>query len=187
MDWEACKENARPVRTGRTKAALSDVHDAADSATKQANLAKRRCVVTAAASDSLCGTSDAVQAMRRRELERDIREYNGDDPLEPWLRSVPWYTEMEQLRGCMHDHGIDMVATTRAFSSRLVTSLHRLVKWTQEHLGGGSKAQLQETIEKCTHALAPLGSKYYPDVRYLRLWIQYVSRSVALGDTWLAS
>lgn len=128
--------------------------------------------------------------MRRRELERDIREYNGDDPLEPWLRSAPWCTcnmEVEQLRGCMHDHVIDIVTRTRAFSSRLVTSLHRLVKWTQEHLGGGSKAQLQETIEKCTHALASLGSKYYPDVRYLRLWIQYVSRPMALRGMWRES
>ncbi len=50
----------------------------------------------------------------------------------------------------------------------------RLVKWTQEHLVGGSKAELQKTIEACTKAMLKL-NKYNSDVRFLRVWIQYVS------------
>jgi len=66
-----------------------------------------------------------------------VRDYAGDDPLEPWLR---------------------------------------LVKWTQEHLGGGSKAELQKTLETCTKELLRT-NKYLSDVRFLRLWIQYVSHA----------
>ena len=39
---------------------------------------------------------------------------------------------------------------------------------------GGSKAELQKTLETCTKELLRV-SKYSSDVRFLRLWIQYVS------------
>ena len=68
-----------------------------------------------------------------RELWRDIREYSGYDPLEPWLK---------------------------------------LVKHVQENMIGGSKAELQKTLETCTKELLRT-NKYESDVRFLRLWIQY--------------
>eukprot|EP00967_Tisochrysis_lutea_P028402 scaffold33034_cov23-Tisochrysis_lutea.AAC.5 len=59
--WELSKENYVPVRTGRKKAVLAELTDPSDSHTKQA------------------------LELKRRELWRAVQEYQGDDPLDPWL------------------------------------------------------------------------------------------------------
>lgn len=63
--WELSKENYVPVKSGRKKAALAETADPADSSSKQALEAKRK------------------------ELWREIREYKGGDPIEPWQKWVP--------------------------------------------------------------------------------------------------
>ena len=62
MDWEQTKENCLPVRSGRPTAALQELAGPADSTGKHALEGKRR------------------------ELYREVTEYAGDDPLEPWQR-----------------------------------------------------------------------------------------------------
>jgi hypothetical protein len=42
VDWELSKENFAPVRCGRAKAVLSEIKDAADSASKQALELKKK-------------------------------------------------------------------------------------------------------------------------------------------------
>ena len=51
--------------------------------------------------------------------------------------------------------------------------------WTQQHFPvGGPESQLLETLEKCTRTLLPL-DRYKTDVRYLRVWVQYVRAPAA--------
>eukprot|EP00873_Tetraselmis_striata_P034415 jgi/Tetstr1/454679/TSEL_041568.t1 len=64
MEWELCKENYQPLRAGR-KAATEEGGS----------------VQTA--------RNDAVEA-KRRAFWKEIAEYDGEDPLEVWLRFVKW-------------------------------------------------------------------------------------------------
>lgn len=51
----------------------------------------------------------------------------------------------------------------------------RFIKWTQDtFVTGGNKAELRTILEECTRQLHSF-EKYKRDVRYLRIWIQYVS------------
>ena len=51
----------------------------------------------------------------------------------------------------------------------------RFIKWTQETFkAGGHKAELLPLLERCTRELQG-NAKYSDDVRYLRIWVQYVS------------
>lgn len=51
----------------------------------------------------------------------------------------------------------------------------RFIKWTQETFqAGGHKAELLPLLERCTRELQSL-PKYKGDIRYLRVWVQYVS------------
>lgn len=51
----------------------------------------------------------------------------------------------------------------------------RLIKWTQEAFSaGGHKAELLPLLERCTRELQGVEA-YRTDVRYLRVWVQYVS------------
>ncbi len=53
----------------------------------------------------------------------------------------------------------------------------RFIKWTQETTcTHGHKAELQRVLEACTKAIGT-AERYREDVRYLRVWIQYVSAS----------
>lgn len=51
----------------------------------------------------------------------------------------------------------------------------RFIKWTQETFrSGGHQAELLPLLERCTRELQ--GYEHYKnDVRYLRVWVQYVS------------
>ena len=49
------------------------------------------------------------------------------------------------------------------------------IKWTQDAFkAGGHKAELLPLLERCTRELQS-NPRYQKDVRYLRVWIQYVS------------
>ena len=51
----------------------------------------------------------------------------------------------------------------------------RLIKWTQDTFkAGGHQAELLPILERCTRELQGI-DKYRTDLRYLRVWIQYVS------------
>lgn len=55
------------------------------------------------------------------------------------------------------------------------TYLNRFIKWTQETFSaGGHKAELLPLLERCTRELQA-GRRYDSDIRYLRVWVQYVS------------
>lgn len=54
--------------------------------------------------------------------------------------------------------------------------LCRLIKWTQDtYKSGGHQAELLPILERCTRELQGI-AKYRTDLRYLRVWIQYVSK-----------
>lgn len=60
----------------------------------------------------------------------------------------------------------------------------RYVKWTQEAFptaAARGKERLLEALEAATKALAGC-ERYYGDPRFLRLWVQYVSRLILLDD-----
>ena len=51
----------------------------------------------------------------------------------------------------------------------------RFIRWTQEtYASGGHQAELIPLLERCMRELQAL-PQYKDDVRYLRVWIQYVS------------
>ncbi|GFH12918.1 BUB1 N-terminal domain-containing protein [Haematococcus lacustris] len=68
--WELAKENCVPVRSGRNKAALSELQ--ADPADTTAKLALQ---------------------LKRKELWQEVCDYKGNDPLEPWQRFIKWTQE----------------------------------------------------------------------------------------------
>lgn len=62
MDWELSKENYVPRKEGRRVEALAD--------------------------PALLGSSSKKLELEahRRQLWKEVQDYNGDDPLEPWQR-----------------------------------------------------------------------------------------------------
>lgn len=51
----------------------------------------------------------------------------------------------------------------------------RFIKWTQEtSWAQGHKVELQKVLEACTRKIG-VAERYKGDIRYLRVWIQYVS------------
>jgi checkpoint serine/threonine-protein kinase len=59
-------------------------------------------------------------------------------------------------------------------TSKCVLAPCRLIKWTQDTFtAGGHKAELLPLLERCTRELQG-AERYRTDVRYLRVWIQYV-------------
>ena len=50
---------------------------------------------------------------------------------------------------------------------------HRLIRWVNETYKSGSHGQLMPLLERCTRELKAF-ERYRSDVRYLRIWIQYV-------------
>ncbi len=58
--------------------------------------------------------------------------------------------------------------------SRRALLRHRLVRWVNETYKSGSHGQLVPLLERCTRELKTI-ERYRSDVRYLRIWIQYVS------------
>jgi hypothetical protein len=57
----------------------------------------------------------------------------------------------------------------------------RFIRWTQDTFSaGGHKAELMPLLERATRELQDAaGGRYRGDVRYLRLWVQYVSAQPA--------
>ena len=50
----------------------------------------------------------------------------------------------------------------------------RFIKWTQDTFrAGGHQAELLPLLERCTRELQDK-QQYKSDIRYLRVWIQYV-------------
>lgn len=57
----------------------------------------------------------------------------------------------------------------------LLCSMYSYIKWTQDNFkAGGHKADLLPLLERCTRKLQGM-DRYKDDVRYLRVWVQYVS------------
>ena len=53
-------------------------------------------------------------------------------------------------------------------------SLRSYIKWTQDTFkAGGHKADLLPLLERCTRELQDV-ERYKDDIRYLRVWVQYV-------------
>jgi hypothetical protein len=101
-----------------------------------------------------------------RKYVQAIESYNGDDPLELWLRCVGFCTLTE-----------DLLALFSLCSSITpnVLFVHSYIKWSQETFhSGGHKAEIVPLLERCTRELQK-HEKYRNDIRYLRVWIQYVS------------
>lgn len=100
QDWEACKENFQPLKTGRKAAALRD--STADLRT-QAIEARRRYVCRwvgvlerllllpaacrhSSAAGALAKSPSFPPAVTCRQFWEELSAYEGDDPLEVWLR-----------------------------------------------------------------------------------------------------
>ncbi|XP_030387060.1 uncharacterized protein LOC115633730 [Scaptodrosophila lebanonensis] len=63
MDFDNAKENIQPLATGRNASLLQA---------------------------SLCQDASQELLVQRKQLEDNIRQYNGDDPLEPWYAYICW-------------------------------------------------------------------------------------------------
>jgi hypothetical protein len=68
-------------------------------------------------------------------------------------------------------------ALRRAPSTLTPQGARRYLAWTQTHYPvDGPESQLLATLHDCGHTLLPL-ERYKADVRYLRVWVQYVRPS----------
>ena len=90
---------------------------------------------------------------------KEIDEYNGPDPLEPWLRQELSRASIASLR----DHTLN-------------SGWPRLVKWTEDTFAtGGSKGDLLKVLEECMMRRVTKQEQYKNDPRCLKLWMTYVS------------
>jgi hypothetical protein len=65
--WELSKENIQPLKQGRKVAKLNTIlHQHQDE-----------------------DTARQIQG-ERRQFEEELREYSGEDPLDPWYRYIQW-------------------------------------------------------------------------------------------------
>lgn len=99
--------------------------------------------------------------MHCRLFWKEIAHYEGPDPLEVWLRC-------------------DFILLISACSTRSCALCPeacrhcRFIKWTQDTFkSGGHRAEVLPLLERCTRELQ-YNAQYKDDVRYLRVWIQYV-------------
>lgn len=63
MDFDNAKENIQPLASGRNVSLLQA---------------------------SLCQDASQELSAQRKQLELDIKNYKGDDPLEPWYNYILW-------------------------------------------------------------------------------------------------
>eukprot|EP00798_Chlamydomonas_sp_ICE-L_P027713 gene27713-7357_t len=68
-EWEQSKENFIPVKQGRAKAVLDEAVELTGSSSK------------------------GLLEEKRRELWQHVRQYSGEDPIEPWQRLIKWTQE----------------------------------------------------------------------------------------------
>ena len=91
--------------------------------------------------------------------------------------TTPWRSGSGAVTFQMH---MTQVPHPRARTPHAPTSRCRFLKWTQDTFkAGGHQAELVPLLERCTRELQGAG-QYKSDVRYLRLWIQYVSPCMAM-------
>ena len=97
---------------------------------------------------------------------QEIADYQGNDPLEVWMRCAKFPTR-RTVWG--QPHCTTTIVRVGCLAAR------RFIKWTQDTFAsGGHQAELIPLLERCTRELQDL-PQYKDDPRYLRVWIQYVS------------
>lgn len=97
-------------------------------------------------------------------------------PVLPYLLRRPM-TPAEHLMLQCFSHLYNLACLLPTYAP--LSATYRFIKWTQETFAaGGHKAELLPLLERCTRELQADG-RYAVDVRYLRVWVQYVS-------SWLA-
>lgn len=111
FEWENSKENVMPLKRGRNVPELNRALRAQDSFQERLHMEQHA-----------------------KQLESELKEYTGDDPLSVWLQYIRWIEAK-------------MPEDTRK-------------KFT--------------VLEKCTRSLKE-DARYKNDIRYIRVWIQYVS------------
>lgn len=163
MEWELVKENFQPLRAGRKpveliKAASKPTAQCDNSAAEQ-----RRC-------DWRWKRSSAVLAGSKwvRPLSVYLQAILAGGRCLPGERPTGGLAEVRTI------HNLNL-AKCHYLVLTVVRTPHRFIKWTQETFAsGGHQAELIPLLERCTRELQDL-PQYKDDVRYLRVWIQYVS------------
>ncbi|KAH8974207.1 hypothetical protein BDL97_01G089800 [Sphagnum fallax] len=113
MEWELSKENVQPLRNGRKVEPLNMAlkMKAAGATTTRANVLEHQ----------------------RRKMIEAIDEYEGDDPLEPWLEYIMWVKDAFPSGGIQSELLPLLEACTRTFQTdeRYRSDLRYLRVWVQ--------------------------------------------------------
>eukprot|EP00878_Enallax_costatus_P036724 GHUV01041270.1.p1 GENE.GHUV01041270.1~~GHUV01041270.1.p1 ORF type:complete len:184 (+),score=37.66 GHUV01041270.1:446-997(+) len=160
MEWEDTKENFVPVKQGHSAAALST----------PLSVAKR---------------SRELEEAKRCVFDDRGAERAESDELDDRAIGI-----MQDLSGEHQDSRgpIGSLAEVSMSSAVLLplwlflgtqgpAGSCRYIKWTQEQFAAqGSKSELQQVLELATKTLSST-KRHNNDVRFLRIWVQYVSDS----------
>ena len=126
-DWELSKENIQPLKNGRKASKLENISKPKD-----------------------------LKALNeeRQKYETEIRMYDGDDPLDPWHRSVISFQTGKSL--------------TSHFWFRYISWIE------QEYPKGGKEGNLSTLIESCIKKFKDEKS-VRNDERFLEIWLKYAA------------
>jgi hypothetical protein len=160
---EVVKENVMPLRRGRTVAAAAAAAEGGEREHARQLESERRCARARSARKRLHTLTRprshvACAAPSKRSSRRTTATTH-------WLSGFGAPLVLQRPRR----------ACLRAVRPR------SYVTWTQQHYpAGGPESQLLATLEKCTRTLLPI-ERYKTDVRYLRVWVQYVRTAASLS------
>ncbi|OWM81141.1 hypothetical protein CDL15_Pgr007172 [Punica granatum] len=148
-EWELFKENVRPLKRGRKVDALNE------GLKSQSDNHLRKSLNE-----------------KRRQLIKAIDDYEGDDPLQPWLEQLrkKWGGETENLVD------IELLLFDPGSDGSTVLAVHKLswcIKWVQEAFPpGGDCSGLVVIYEQCVRTFWH-SDQYKDDLRYLKVWLEY--------------
>ena len=169
MDWETSKENYQPLKQGRQ---LSKLHEEPEKAPAKAQACaeqERRYleVLSRAVDSGQIGLSCHEETfVALKEVLEGARTVHRERPP----------GGLDTVR--MHVMQADCALVSSIRSSAEADNLRagRFIKQTQDTFkSGGQKAELLPLLERCTRELQS-DDRYKKDIRYLRVWIQYVSQ-----------
>ena len=149
-EWELCKENFQPLKRGRKELCKQESKVCqkgdVDSQRRCAQLCKKHSANQRGASDALFVVGRSGKSLTRTMVK------------------ICWTSGSGQ--NCS-----SIIVRVFCCSDKTVC---RFIKWTQDTFrSGGHQAELLPLLERCTRELQHI-HKYNSDIRYLRIWIQYV-------------
>ena len=189
QDWELSKENFQPLKAGRKASGLRD--NTAELRKQLVEEHKRcatnpwqhfgSCWATLHYLPTLCFGAGR-SAKRSQRIAAKTRWRFGSSELEGFDGS----SRMAAARAANPKAGrAEHVYSSNSKCRNPFVAACRFIKWTQETFqAGGHKAELLPLLERCTRELQTV-PRYKGDIRYLRVWVQYVRDTCIHSLRWL--